>query len=91
MESVHGAALASAKVVSDPCQIMLPSGAQVDVVVGFSNGGEEAYNVTALIGSLHSSAQWNLWVQNFTAQVGCHWPTDSGRAGYCAVPVVRSL
>ena len=38
-------------------------------MVGFSNGGEEAYNVTALIGSLHSSAQWNLWVQNFTAAV----------------------
>ncbi len=42
---------------------------QVDVVVGFSNGGEEPYNVTDIAGSLHSSAQWKLWVQNFTALV----------------------
>mmetsp|Transcript_19686 Transcript_19686/g.59506 ORF Transcript_19686/g.59506 Transcript_19686/m.59506 type:complete len:251 (+) Transcript_19686:93-845(+) len=49
-------------------RLQFPLGETVDVVVGFSNGGEEAYNVTALIGSLHSSAQWNLWVQNFTAQ-----------------------
>ena len=42
---------------------------QVDVVVGFSNSGEEAYNVSAIQGSLHSAAQWNLWVQNFTLAV----------------------
>lgn len=42
---------------------------QVDVIVGFSNGGEEAYNVSAIQGSLHSAAQWNLWVQNFTLAV----------------------
>lgn len=39
------------------------------MVVGFSNGGEEAYNVSAIQGSLHSAAQWNLWVQNFTLAV----------------------
>ena len=38
-------------------------------MVGFSNSGEEAYNVSAIQGSLHSAAQWNLWVQNFTLSV----------------------
>lgn len=48
-------------------RLQFPLGEPVDVVVGFSNGGEEPYNVTDIAGSLHSSAQWKLWVQNFTA------------------------
>lgn len=48
-------------------QLQFPLGEPVDVVVGVSNAGKEPYNVTDLIGSLHSSAQWKLWVQNFTA------------------------
>jgi hypothetical protein len=47
-------------------RLQFPLGETVDVVVGFSNSGEEAYNVSAIQGSLHSAAQWNLWVQNFT-------------------------
>ncbi len=52
---------------------------QVDVVVGFSNGGEETYNVSAIQGSLHSAAQWNLWVQNFTVAVrlSSQWPAPA--------------
>jgi hypothetical protein len=52
-----------------PCVEGIGLPLQVDVVVGFSNSGEEAYNVSAIQGSLHSAAQWNLWVQNFTVAV----------------------
>ena len=67
--SVSGNPLALPPLLSH-AETQCPVHLQVDVVVGFSNGGEEAYNVTGIAGSLHSSAQWNLWVQNFTAQVG---------------------
>lgn len=52
-------------------------------MVGFSNGGEETYNVSAIQGSLHSAAQWNLWVQNFTVAVrlSSQWPAPA-----CLVP-----
>lgn len=51
-------------------RLQFPLGEAVDVIVGISNGGEETYNVTAIQGSLHSAAQWNLWVQNFTVSLG---------------------
>lgn len=77
------------------CAILIEPNAwlplQVDVVVGFSNGGEEAFNVSAIQGSLHSAAQWNLWVQNFTVAVSCmseagaQWLACAALGGNCAL------
>jgi hypothetical protein len=47
--------------------LQFPLGEPVEVIIGVSNSGSEAYDVTNLAGSLHSSTQWKTWVQNFTA------------------------
>lgn len=45
-----------------------PAGASVDVLVGFRNGANEPYNVTAIMGSLNSPLDFSIYVQNFTHQ-----------------------
>lgn len=42
---------------------------QIDVVVGFRNGGDEALNVSHVRGSINSVAAFNIYVNNLTAQV----------------------
>ena len=42
---------------------------QVNVVLGFHNEATEAYNVTAIMGSLNSPTDFAIHVQNFTQQV----------------------
>ena len=42
---------------------------QIDVVLGFHNGGDETLNVTNVIGSINSPAAFNIFVQNFSAAV----------------------
>ena len=42
---------------------------QIDVVLGFHNGGDETLNVTNVLGSINSPASFNIFVQNFTAAV----------------------
>jgi len=44
----------------------LPIGQKVTVLVGFSNRGQTAYNLTAIGAHLHSPFDYNYYIQNFT-------------------------
>ena len=48
------------------CAVFRP---QIDVVLGFHNGGDETLNVTNVMGSINSPASFNIYVQNFSAAV----------------------
>lgn len=42
---------------------------QIDVVLSFHNGGDEALNVSGVMGSINSPAAFNIYVNNLTAMV----------------------
>lgn len=52
-----------------PKSLHWTAGAKVKTVLGIHNDSPEAYNVTAIFGSLNSPADFRLYVQNFTQQV----------------------
>lgn len=43
--------------------------AQIDIVVGVRNAGSEAYNFTAIMGSLNAKDKFSFFIQNFTFTV----------------------
>lgn len=45
------------------------AGKEVKCVLGIHNDASEAYNITAILGSLNSPADFRLYVQNFTENV----------------------
>lgn len=42
---------------------------QVDVVLSFHNGGDEALTVAGITGSINSPAAFNIYVNNLTSMV----------------------
>lgn len=46
-----------------------PAGEEIKVVVSAHNEGSKPYNITAMMGSLNSPVDFDLYVQNFTQQV----------------------
>ena len=46
---------------------------QIDVVLSFHNGGDEALNVSGIMGSINSPAAFNIYVHNLTSLVR-FWP-----------------
>lgn len=46
-----------------------PAGDKIKVVVGIHNEGSDAYNITAIMGSLNSPMDFKIYVQNFTQQL----------------------
>jgi len=45
----------------------IPVGKEVTVLVGFSNSGDKAFNLTAIGAHLHSPYDFTYYIQNFTA------------------------
>lgn len=52
-------------------------GETVKVVAGIRNEASEAYNITAILGSVNMASDFRLYVQNFTEQV-YHQPINAG-------------
>ena len=50
----------------NPGKLRFGIGKQVDALVGIVNNGQEAINVTAIMGSLNSPFDFNYYIQNFT-------------------------
>lgn len=46
--------------------LAFPAGDQIEVVAGLYNGGDEAYNVSAIYGSLNAAHDYRLFFQNFS-------------------------
>ncbi len=55
--------------VGQAASILIRWHVQIDVVLGFHNGGDETLNVTNVMGSINSPASFNIFVQNFSAAV----------------------
>eukprot|EP00803_Ostreobium_quekettii_P002858 evm.model.scf_168.10 EVM.evm.TU.scf_168.10 scf_168:72336-75095(+) len=49
-------------------QKLLPAGDVIPVLLGFRNEGDEAVNVSAIMGSLNSAADFRVHYQNFSMQ-----------------------
>jgi len=45
----------------------IPVGKEVTILVGFSNSGDKAFNITAIGAHLHSPYDFTYYIQNFTA------------------------
>lgn len=60
---------------------------QITAVISAHNDNSKAYNLTAVVASLHSPTDYSMYVQNFTHMVRTPGPAAAQRAATAADPL----
>jgi hypothetical protein len=63
---------------------------QITAVISAHNDNSKAYNLTAVVASLHSPTDYSMYVQNFTHMVRTPGPAAAQRAATAADPLEHS-